>query len=105
MVHLYVWFQGRGGEGGGKGSGLVEPHADTPVLMETEEDVALSARQQAQERRRVSLESQRADGLSDLHIHDDDLSRVHDEEVVLVGRGEDYLTAVYLCDTLLPSVC
>ena len=83
----------------------MKSHADAPVLMETEESVALSAREQPQEWGGVSLEGERADRLSDLHVHDDDLSWVDDEEVVFVGGGEEYLTAVYLCYTVLPSVC
>ena len=102
-MHLYVRFERGGRERGREGSALVESHADAPVLVETEEDVAVSAGHEAKEGGRVPLQSERANGLSDLHVHDDDLSRVHDEQVVFVGRGEDDLPAVYLCHTLLPS--
>ena len=90
--------------GRGERGALVKPHADTPVLVQTEENIAVSARHDVQQGGGVSLDGERANGLPDLHVHHHDLSRVDDEEVVFVCRGEDDLPAVDLCDTLLPSV-
>ena len=59
---------------------------DAPVLVQTEESVAMPAWHHVHERRRVSLQQHGADGLSDFSVHHHDLSWVDDEEVVFVSR-------------------
>ena len=82
---------------------LVNAHADTPILVQTEEHVAMSARHHMHERGGVTLERQGTDGLSDLGVHHHNLPRVDEEEVVFVCGGEDNLSAVDLSNTLLSS--
>ena len=100
---LHVGLQGGGGERRGEERGLVHPHAHAPVLVQTEEDVTVPRGHDVEEGGGVSLEGDGADGLAYLSVHDDNLSRVDDEKVVLLGGGEDNFPAVDLWNTLLPS--
>lgn len=60
-------------------SGLVDAHADTAILVKTEEHVAMSARHHVHERGEVSLQRNGANGLSDLRVHHYDLPGVHNQ--------------------------
>ena len=72
-------------------------HTDTPVLMQAEEGVTLPAGHHTKERRHVTFQRHGANGLPDLGIHDNNLPRVNNEQVVFLSRRENDLSTVHLC--------
>lgn len=100
----YHRLQVGGREGGREVNVLVNAHTDTSILVQTEEHIAMPAGHHTHKRGAVSLKGHRTNSLSDLCVHDHNLSWVHNEEMVLVRGGEDNLPTVHLWNALLPSV-
>ena len=83
---------------------LMNTHANTSILVQTKEHVAMPARHHMHKRGGVALEGHRTNGLPDLCVHDDNFPWIDYKEVVLVCRGENDLPTVHLWNTVFPSV-
>ena len=105
IVHLpMLEVDGRSGDGGGEVYSLLHAHTDTTILVQTVEQVSLLTRHDLMERGGVSLGVNHTDCLFHLGVNDHNLSRVHQEQLVMTSRREGHLETVVEWQCLLTSV-
>lgn len=102
VVHLSVLeAHGGGGDGGREVEGLLHAYADTAILVQAVEHVALTTRHDLLEGGGVSLGVDDAHRLLHVRVYDEDLAWVEQEQLVAGGGREGHLETVVEREGLL----